>query len=126
MTHEKKSPYTFLPGGHVGIGESVIATIERELQEEIGLSCTVNEYLGAVEHSWFHDGIHNFENNHLFKASLKGIEPLVNPESKEPHLEFYWIPISDLEKHNIQPYPLLKMIKISSDIIGAWWGSSLR
>ena len=126
MAHEKKSPYTFLPGGHVEIGESVIATIERELQEEIGLSCTVNEYLGAVEHAWFHDGIHNFEINHLFKVSLKGIDPLINPESIEPHLEFYWIPINDLEKHNIQPYPLLKMIKNSSDIIGAWWGSSLR
>ncbi|MFB5192730.1 NUDIX domain-containing protein [Alicyclobacillus fastidiosus] len=125
LAHEKESPSTFLPGGHVEIGESVITTIERELLEELGLKCIISAYLGALEHSWTRDGLQQFEMNHLFKVTLMSTTPLVNPTSKEDHLEFYWVPIDELENHNVQPYPLCEIIKVKDNIHGAWWGSTL-
>ena len=75
LAHEKQSPNTFLPGGHVEFGDSLISTIERELVEELGLECTVGQYLGAIEHSWSRDSVQHFEINHFFKVNLIGIKP---------------------------------------------------
>jgi len=61
LAHEKQSPNTFLPGGHVEFGDSLISTIERELVEELGLECTVGQYLGAIEHSWSRDSVQHME-----------------------------------------------------------------
>lgn len=128
LAHAKKSTNTFLPGGHVEPGESVITTIERELHEELGFDCRVGNYLGAVEHSWFQQDIEHFEMNHLFETKIFGVQGLTHPESKEDHLEFYWAPIDDLETYNLQPYPLVALIKnrLKSNAAGAWWGTSLR
>lgn len=114
LAHAKKSTNTFLPGGHVESGESVITTIERELHEKLGLACRVGKYLGAVEHSWFQQGIEHFEMNHLFETNIPGVQDLTNPESKEDHLGFYWAPIADLETYNLQPYPLVALIQNKS------------
>jgi len=43
---------TFLPVGHIEFGESAPEALKREIEEEIGLSCNVEGFLGVVEHKW--------------------------------------------------------------------------
>jgi 8-oxo-dGTP diphosphatase len=43
---------TFLPGGHIEFGESAKEALVREVEEELGISCSVGRFLGIVEHKW--------------------------------------------------------------------------
>ncbi|MFD1178006.1 NUDIX domain-containing protein [Paenibacillus puldeungensis] len=102
---------TFLPGGHVEFHEGIRATLAREIQEELGLASTVKQYLGAVEAEHEEEGVYNQEINHLFIAELEGVDHTDNPPSQEKHLEFYWIPVSGMEEHNVLPEPVRKVIR---------------
>ena len=37
--------YYFLPGGHVEVGESAESALIRELQEELGVNCSIKQFL---------------------------------------------------------------------------------
>jgi len=122
----KGSPNTFLPGGHVELGESLEATLTRELAEEIGVVAYVGRYLGAIEHGWEKAGVKNYEINHCFllrSDELRPDEPVI---SRESHLEFHWLKFVELAANNLQPFPLQKLLlNLESDIPTAWWASTL-
>ncbi|RRJ61697.1 NUDIX domain-containing protein [Paenibacillus oralis] len=102
---------TFLPGGHVEFREGIRKTLAREIHEELGLTCEVKQYIGAVEADYEDQGIYHQEINHLFITELEGADPTRNPVSQEKHLEFYWIPIDEMELHHLLPAPIRKVIK---------------
>lgn len=102
---------TFLPGGHVEFNEGLKDTLSREIGEELGLSCEVSGYLGAVEAEFEDLDTYHQEINHVFTVKIPDINHKRNPSSKEDHLEFYWIRIKDMEKHNLQPHPVRTLIK---------------
>ena len=102
---------TFLPGGHVEFHEGIKEALSREVWEEIGLKCKVKQYIGAVEADHEDEGIYHQEINHLFITELEDMEYVHNPESKEAHLEFYWIPIHEMDEHNLLPTPVRKVIR---------------
>ncbi len=102
---------TFLPGGHVEFHEGMRASLTREIEEELGLVSTVHEYLGAIEAAYEYKGTYHQEVTHFFSVEIEDMNILKNPESKESHLEFYWIHVDETEVHNLQPYPVRKMIK---------------
>ncbi|MGG6310375.1 NUDIX domain-containing protein [Paenibacillus macerans] len=101
---------TFLPGGHVEFHEGTRSSLRREIDEELGLRCEVHGYLGAVEAAYQTYDIYHQEINHLFLVVLSDIDPSINPESKEKHLEFYWIPVADMDKHHLLPHPVRTII----------------
>lgn len=101
---------TFLPGGHVEFHEGIRESLHREIIEELGLVSEVREYVGAVEAEHLDEGTYHQEINHLFITELNETDHMKNPESKEKHLEFYWIPLDEMEQHNLLPCPVRKLI----------------
>lgn len=126
LAHQKGMNNTFLPGGHIEIGEGAIAALKREIYEELGLDADVNEYLGALEADWEDREIQHYEINHIFRTNIKDIDintPLI---SNEDHLEFLWSSIGDLEKNNLLPHPLIKLIsRLVARDNSVWWESTL-
>ncbi len=106
---------TFLPGGHVELGESVPVAIAREILEELGCQATVLRYLGAVEASFENEDTVHFEINHLFEVTLNDS----SFTSQEPHLEFFWADLSELTLLNLQPAALVDLLRYPRE--AAFW-----
>ncbi|RUL50348.1 NUDIX domain-containing protein [Lysinibacillus antri] len=118
---------TFLPGGQIELGESAKDALGREFEEELGITCTVGDFLGVVEHKWAHNGVIHFEVNQVFEIKESELQKDVKPISAESHLEFSWCNVNELSDKNLQPYPFRELIKNhlngSKDI---WWESTLK
>lgn len=116
---------TFLPGGHIEMGEQAKNTVAREIKEEIGLQAVVTDFLGAVEHTWQEEGRDNFEINLVFKVETSGLTIEEPPDSKEAHLLFNWLHPSELDSNNLEPAPLIELIKSMEKSNSSFWGSTL-
>jgi 8-oxo-dGTP pyrophosphatase MutT (NUDIX family) len=108
-------------------GEPLRKALAREIGEELGVTCEVGPYLGAVEHFWEDESRPHHEINHCFATRSCDLSPASDPESQEHLLEFGWTRTADLERVNLQPYPLRNLI---SRRLGGeretWWGSTLE
>jgi hypothetical protein len=47
------------------------------------------------------------------------------PNSEEPHLEFLWAKIQEIEIYNLLPSPLINLVKIGSKLKQSYWASTL-
>lgn len=117
---------TFLPGGHIEFGESAKDALEREIREELGMRCTVGEFLGLVEHKWMKQGTLNCEINQLFNIEMEDLA-MESLQSIEEHIEFFWVSVHELDGYHLQPFPVRSMIKgyvEGNEVIR--WASSLN
>jgi ADP-ribose pyrophosphatase YjhB (NUDIX family) len=124
LAHQLGAAHTFLPGGHVEPDEGLVASVRRELREELGLESHVLGYLGTVEAQWPDPDPRHYEVTNIFLTALD--DPPDVPESREGHLEFFWCPVAALRERNLLPAPLPGLIEryLAGDR-GVWWGSVL-
>lgn len=101
----------FLPGGHVEHGESVRATIIREMDEEIeNGEINVTNFLGVLECVWDNAGQSYHELDFIFKGDLVKSDISNPPLAKEPHVQYEWFKLENLGELNILPKSLVKLI----------------
>jgi 8-oxo-dGTP pyrophosphatase MutT (NUDIX family) len=113
----KNADNTFLPGGHLEFNENLKNTLAREVKEEIGIDCIIGEYIGCIEVQWNDNEIDTLNGKNILNQSIdhifivNGINKNMEIKSKENHLDFYWIKINNIEKENLLPISIRKIIE---------------
>ena len=78
------------PGGKIEVGETVLACIEREIREELGIEITVGEHLISIEHTYPEFRIT------LIAHHCRHISGIPQPIESD---EIRWVSVSDLGKY---------------------------
>ena len=110
VCQSKGADNTYLPGGHVEFGERAADSLEREIQEELGVSSKTGAFLGAVEHTFLQKGSRHCEINLVFAVAVAGIDPDIDPLACEDWITFRWVPVARLGHYHLEPWPLRKLI----------------
>ena len=97
--------YTYLPGGHVELGETSSGALMRELYEEIGITDgEIRQFLGIHECRWHNrKGKLEHEINFVFTVHVPGFSRHQTPLSQESHIAFIWVPLNELASVNLVP-----------------------
>ena len=112
------SGFLCLPGGYVELGERSDEAVKRELLEETKRNVAIIKYLGVAENYFinkYNKKIHeisfyylmNFIDNDFDESDFTLIE---NDNGHKIKLDFKWIDISILNKFDIRPSFLKKII----------------
>lgn len=126
LAHTRGASNTYLPGGHVEFGEAARAALRRELWEELGREAQIGPFLGAVEHRFLAGPKEFHEINLVF--ALANPDDFQTAASREGQLEVFWQPVSELDGVNLQPRPLLALIRAwqEGSLQGSAWGSTIE
>ena len=88
-----------LPGGNPDAGECLNVALERELQEELGVTSDINEMVISGEVIWRE--IQKETLHIVFDTKING-SPTLNP-TETTALEVVWLSIEDLDKKILYP-----------------------
>lgn len=99
----KNKSYYYLPGGHIEFSETARKALKRELSEETGIKTdeTHFTFIGSDENIFLQSGEKQHEVNFYFKVD--SVFPAHDSLSKEGHIIFSWIPVSDLSRFPVLP-----------------------
>ncbi len=109
LCKSKEYGHYFLPGGHVEFGDTLEETIYKEMDEELGLQ---KEYIKQIffknyfENTYGEGDKKRQEINFIFEISIPN-DFIV--ESKETHIEFEWMPLSEIKNINLLPKNILNI-----------------
>lgn len=106
VCRHKEKDYCFFPGGHIDFGEGVREALLREINEELDISIKECLFIGTVENIYIEDGQKHHEINLIFNVKAREI----NRQSKENHIEFFFININEFSQENILPIALKKAV----------------
>lgn len=126
LAHQKGTDNTFLPGGHIEIGEKAELALIREIAEELRKKAIVKRFVGAVECAWAENSQDHHEVNLVFEVGIPELDSSVPPQSQEAHLEFIWSEPAELRTYNLQPYPLIECLMNWERGYCGYWGSSFE
>jgi len=84
--------YHCLPRETIYVGESLIEGVQRGLREELGVSCTVDRFLGSiVNHFNLPDGTDIVKTTLYFEAHVTDLQGDRSPEIEEADDEVVWL-----------------------------------
>ena len=109
-SNEVSQGHYFLPGGHVEFGDSLVDTVYKELNEEIGLEknqISNIKYKDFLENTYGKEDNKSQELNMIFTAD---IDSNLEIRSKESHIDFEWIEISEIKNTNFLPKAMIPII----------------
>lgn len=114
---DARSPYYYLPGGRVKLGETAEEAVQRELKEELGISVKIQRPLWLnqafftedVDHLHCHELCVYFLMDSLEHSLLQKGEAFSVQEG-ERVLKFRWLPLESLETEYFYPLFLKKEI----------------
>jgi ADP-ribose pyrophosphatase YjhB (NUDIX family) len=107
------------PGGHVSFGETNEETLIREFKEEIGVDIAVGElkWVGEIFFQWDKKPCHQISITYLvnikngnkipMEGKFMGMEEM---ENRKFNIEFYWIPLNEINKITIYPINASKLL----------------
>jgi len=115
--HDERSPYFYLPGGRVQMGETAQKAVIREIKEELGITISV------VRPLWLNQGFFTEEVDHLnyhelciyFLVDISNTDILEKGdkftimEGNERH-DFEWLDFERLQEEDFRPTFLKKHI----------------
>lgn len=101
--------YYYLPGGHVDFSETSKMALKREIGEETGIKIKESELIfsGVAENIFFQKNQKKHEINLYFRIE-KSVSSATEVLSREEHIVFSWIPLSELSKFPIFPETVKK------------------
>lgn len=110
LCRNKERGNYYLPGGHVEFGDTMLKTVYKELNEELGLKedeILDLKYVDILENLFGKDEITNHEIVLVFKAKLAENAAVV---SIEPHIDFEWRKMNELQNIKFMPVEMIPLI----------------
>lgn len=101
LCRAKGGSSTYLPGGHIELGETGREALVREIKEETGLDSTAGRFLGVVENSFVQKGRKHSEINLVYELEVDSPDGSVS--AAEDWIEFEWRELTDLDAANLLP-----------------------
>ncbi len=101
LCRAKGAGTTYLPGGHIELGETGREALVREMKEETGLDVSVGRFLGVVENSFLQKGKRHSEINLVYEMAI--LPGQVEVVAAEDWIEFEWRDLADLDSANLLP-----------------------
>lgn len=115
--HDERSPYYYLPGGRVGIGETAEKAVIREVQEELGITARIVRPLW-LNQAFFTEDVDELHYHELCIYFLMDIsdtdllsmgEKFTSSEGSHTHI-FEWLEFDRLKNEYFYPLFLKKDI----------------
>lgn len=109
----KQAGITYLPGGHVELGETAREALVREIQEEMGRASEAGKFLGVCEHRFIQksrltgEPIEHTEINLVFELKVVGLSPASALAAQEAWIGFRWCPLAELAEARFEPSALI-------------------
>jgi len=108
-THHQTSQFYYaLPGGHVEDGETCSEALQRELQEELAIECSVDDLCFVIEHTYSgrhkNDALRHELTLYFSATATSAIQQtegkIISPEAAK---NFCWLPINSLGESALLP-----------------------